>query len=150
VNLLQAGEQQIRVLVADDSAVSRNRYGTPDWTTTIGQYLFGIPLVVFGAQHFLYAAFVATLVPAWVPWHLFWAYFVGVAFCAAALAIITGKGSSFAATLLGLMFSLWVLILHFPRVAASPRNGSEWTSALVALAMAGSSFVLAGSTTKSD
>jgi uncharacterized membrane protein YphA (DoxX/SURF4 family) len=110
----------------------------------LGRWLFAIPLVVFGAQHFLYAKFVATLVPSWIPAHLFWAYFVGAAFVAAALSIAIGKYARLAAMLLGLMFILWVLVLHFPRVAASLHDGNEWTSAFVALAMGGGSWVLAG------
>src|SRR5713226_7889837 len=47
-----------------------------------------IPLVVFGVQHFLYARFVAALVPSWIPGHLFWAYAVGIAFIATTLSII--------------------------------------------------------------
>jgi hypothetical protein len=46
--------------------------------------------------------------------------------------------------LLGMMFLLWVVLLHAPRVAMSPHNGNEWTSEFVALAMCGASFVLAG------
>ena len=83
------------------------------------RWLFAISLVVFGTQHFLYAKFVATLVPSWIPGHLFWAYFVGVAFVAAALAIAIEKNARLAATLLGLMFFLWVVSLHLPRVAAA-------------------------------
>jgi hypothetical protein len=92
----------------------------------------------------MYGPFVATLVPAWIPGHLFWAYFVGVAFIAAALAIVTGKLAPLAATLLGTMFLLWVLTLHAPRVAAALHNANEWTSAFVALAISGGSFVMAG------
>jgi len=110
----------------------------------LARWLFAISLVVFGAQHFLYAKFVATLVPSWIPGHLFRAYFVGAAFVAAALAIAIEKNARLAATLLGLMFFLWVFMLHFPRVAASPHDGNEWTSAFVALAMCGGSWVLAG------
>jgi hypothetical protein len=80
----------------------------------------------------------------WIPWHLFWAYFTGAAFVAAALSFVAGKMVRLAAGLLGLMFFLWVLVLHAPRVAASPRNGDEVTSLLVALAMGGVSFILAG------
>jgi len=109
-----------------------------------GRFLFAISLVVFGAQHFLYAKFVATLVPSWIPGHLFWAYFVGVAFVAAALSIAIGKNARLAATLLGLMFILWVLTLHLPRVAAHPHDGNEWTSAFVALAMCGGAWLVAG------
>jgi hypothetical protein len=53
-----------------------------------------------------------------------------------------------AATLSGLMFFLWVISLHLPRVAAAVHNGDEWTSAFVALAMCGGSWVLAGTVKK--
>jgi uncharacterized membrane protein YphA (DoxX/SURF4 family) len=113
-------------------------------TIKLGRLLFAIPLVVFGVQHFLYAGFVATLVPSWILGHLFWAYFVGVAFVAAAVSIATEMNARLASTLLGIMFLLWVLILHLPRVVAAPHNGNEWTSAFVALAMSGGAFLVAG------
>ena len=108
-----------------------------------GRFLIAISLVVFAVQHFMYARFVATLVPAWIPARLFWAYFTGAAFVAAALAIAANKMERLAATLLGTMFLLWVVVLHVPRVAATPRNGNEVTSLFVAVAMCGVSFVLA-------
>ena len=112
---------------------------------TIGRVVFAIALVVFAVQHFQYAKFVATIVPAWIPARLFWTYFVGVAFIAAALAIVTTKMARTASVLLGIMFFIWVVILHVPRVAANPRDGNEVTSLLVALAMSGVSFILAES-----
>ena len=115
-----------------------------DRMTQLGRYLYALPLFIFGTQHLMYAKFVATLVPAWIPGHLFWAYFVGIAFFAAGLLIIARKLAPLAATLLGLMFLLWVILLHMPRVAAAPHDGKEWTSAFVALAMSGSAFALAG------
>jgi uncharacterized membrane protein YphA (DoxX/SURF4 family) len=115
-----------------------------------GRVLFAAALVVFGVQHFLYAKFIATLIPAWIPGHLFWAYFVGVAFVAAALSIATRAQGRLAAALLGLMFLLWVIVLHAPRVMAAPHNGNEWTSAIVALAMSGGAFVLAGALRQVD
>jgi hypothetical protein len=48
-----------------------------------------------------------------------------------------------AASLLGLMFLLWVLLLHSPRVAGAAHNGNEWTSLFVALAMSGAAFLVA-------
>jgi uncharacterized membrane protein len=111
----------------------------------LGRLFFASLLVVVGIQHFLYARFVATLVPAWIPGRLFWAYFVGAAFFAAAVSIITRKSTGLAATLLGLMFFLWVFMVHLPRVAGAPHDGKEWTSALVALAMCGGAWVVAGS-----
>jgi uncharacterized membrane protein YphA (DoxX/SURF4 family) len=109
-----------------------------------GRFLIAISLVVFAVQHFMYARFVATLVPAWIPARLFWAYFTGIAFVAAALAIASRKMLRLAAMLLGTMFFLWVVLLHIPRVAGATRNGNEVTSLFVAVAMCGLSFVLAG------
>jgi len=117
-------------------------------TIKLGRLLFAGPLVVFGVQHFLYAHFIATLIPSWIPGHLFWAYFVGVAFVAAALSIATQIKAGLAATWLGIMFLLWVLVLHLPRVAAALHNGNEWTSLFVALAMSGGAFMVAGSSSR--
>ena len=110
----------------------------------VGRYLIAVSLVVFAVQHFLYAGFVASLVPAWIPGHMFWAYFTAVAFIAAALAIAANRMIGVAAMLLGTMFLLWVIVLHVPRVAGAPRNGNEVTSLFVALAMSGVGFILAG------
>lgn len=112
-----------------------------------GYILFGVSLVIFGIQHLMYGPFVATLIPAWIPARLFWAYFVGAAFVAAALAISTHIQARLAAILLGVMFLTWFLILHLPRVFAAPHNGNEWTSAFVALAMSGAAFLLAANVT---
>lgn len=111
----------------------------------VGRYLFAISLVVFAVQHFMYARFITGLIPGWIPWHLFWAEFVGVAFAAVAVSLVTGKMVRVISTLLGVMFLLWVMVLHAPRVLASPRNGNELTSLLVALAMGGAALVLAES-----
>jgi uncharacterized membrane protein YphA (DoxX/SURF4 family) len=117
---------------------------------TLGRILFALSIVVFGVQHFMYAPFIAFLVPSWIPGHLFWAYFTGGAFIAAGLSIATRIFAALAAMLLGIMFLLWVLALHAPRVVAQPRNGDEWTSAVVALAFAGGSFILAAALSRND
>src|SRR5205085_954196 len=112
-------------------------------TARLGSLLFAGPMVVFGLQHFLYQRVLATLIPGWIPWHIFWEDVVGAAFLAAAAAIATQKSARLAAFLLGTMFGLIVLVLHVPRVAAAARSLDEWTSALVAVAMSGGAFVLA-------
>jgi uncharacterized membrane protein YphA (DoxX/SURF4 family) len=109
-----------------------------------GRYLIAVSLIVFAVQHFMYARFVANLVTAWIPAHLFWAYFTGIAFVAAALSIAAGRAVRLSGILLGAMFLLWVFVLHIPRVAHATHNGDEVTSLLVALAMSGIGFALAG------
>ena len=50
---------------------------------------FAAPLAVFGALHLSDVGFVLPGVPAYMPWRLFIAYFVGVALLAASLSIAT-------------------------------------------------------------
>jgi len=108
------------------------------------RFLFAIPLAGFGTQHLMYPKFVATLVPSWIPGQLFWAYAVGIAFIAAAVAISANRHARPAAIALGTMFLSWILVLHGPRVLGALHNGNEWTSLLVAFAMGGASFIVAG------
>ena len=129
-------------ILANDRNSSTESRAT-NWPLLLGRFLFAVSMVVFGVQHFMYAGFIATLIPAWIPLHLFWVYLTGAGMMVAGLSIATGILASLASMGLGLMFLLWFLLLHAPRVAASPRNGDEWTSAFVALAVSGGSFLLA-------
>src|SRR2546422_372935 len=114
-----------------------------DKSQTVGRIFVAVSLVVFGVQHFLYGGFVAGLVPAFMPGRLFWAYFVGVAFFAAAAGILYEEMARPAATMLGVMFFLFVVLLHIPKIAGNSSNGNEWTSGFVALAMCGGAWILA-------
>jgi uncharacterized membrane protein len=113
------------------------------YTAKSARFVFVFTMLIFGWQHFEYAAYLATLVPAWLPAHLAWIYFTGAGFIVAGASIATKILGRLAATALGLMFFLWVLVLHAPRVYASLHNADEWSSLFVALAMAGASFLLA-------
>ena len=50
---------------------------------------FAVPLAVFGAEHFSLGKSMLGLVPSYMPWRLFWIYFVGVALVIASLSIAT-------------------------------------------------------------
>lgn len=113
-----------------------------------GQILFALPLLMFGAQCLMFSHLVAALIPGWIPTPLYWAYGIGVAFIVSALAIIFARFASLASWLLGLVFLIWIAIFHAPRLVASPHNGNAWSSAFVALAMAGSAWSVAGSISK--
>jgi len=115
-----------------------------------GAIFFSITMISFGALHFLFAKEAATLVPAWIPGHMFWIYFCGVALLGAGIAIILKIKTGLVAFLLGTMIFLWFIMLHIPRVAASPVNdiGDETASAFLALAYSGIAFVIAGAAKK--
>jgi uncharacterized membrane protein len=112
-----------------------------------GPFFFAIMMVVFGIDHFIYARFVATLVPSWIPGSMFWTYFAGAALFLSGSAIILGFQVRLASALLGLMIFIWLFILHIPRAISNPDTGgigNEWTSVFEALAYSGIAFMLAG------
>lgn len=112
---------------------------------SVGRIFFSITMIVFGIDHFLYAEGVATLVPDWIPAHLFWTYFAAVALIGSGIAIILKIKLRLIGILLGIMIFSWFLILHIPRAVTMPelQNGNEVTSVFQALAFSGIAFVLA-------
>jgi uncharacterized membrane protein len=140
------------VLAASSPAGVSIFHGWQRFTEILGKaglYLFAFSMLIFGAQHFMYAPYIATLIPAWMPAHLFLAYFTGAAFIAGAIAIASKIQARLGARLLGLMFFLWTVLLHAPRVFAHIHNKDELTSLFVALAMSGGSFIVAGAVSDS-
>ena len=81
-------------------------------------------MAVFGAEHFTVAGAVATLVPSWIPGHLFWVYFVGVALFAAALSLAVNRLVPLSSALLGMMILLFVLLIAVPRWISTHDNVS--------------------------
>ena len=65
------------------------RAGGLDKIVVLSNLCFAIPLAVFGAEHLSGARFIMLAVPSYMPWRLFWAYFVGFALLSASLSIAT-------------------------------------------------------------
>jgi hypothetical protein len=121
----------------------------PGWLVRLSRYLLMLALVVFGVDHFLGLAFIASLLPNWIPWHLFWVAFFGAGFIAAGLSIGFDFLERWGATGLGLMFAIWVFTLHLPRVLGlygipgAPHSPAEWSSLFIAVALWGGPWALA-------
>jgi uncharacterized membrane protein len=116
----------------------------------LGRFFFAAFLILCGVEHFIYVEFVAAMVPSWIPWHIFWAYFAGVALIAGGLGMVLPKTNwpmttQLAAFLSGIMIFIWVLIVHIPRAAADLSNANEMTAVFEALAMSGTAFLAAAS-----
>ncbi len=109
----------------------------------LGPLFLGGFLILGGIQHFVYADFVARLVPNWIPGTRFWVYFTGVALIAGGVGIILPKTQRLAATMSGIMIFLWVVLLHIPRAMADLYNAGETSGVFEALALSGVAFILA-------
>ena len=113
---------------------------------SLGTIVFSITMIIFGTDHFLYARNVADYIPSWVPNKMFWTYFAGTALICSGVAMVLKIQLRLFATLLGTMIFIWVIILHIPKVIATPSAdmGSEATSAFLALAYNGITYAIAG------
>ena len=105
---------------------------------------FAVPLAVFGALHIAAVNSIAPLVPKYMPWRLFWAYFVGFALLAAALSIATKIQVRWSGLLFGIMMFIFATLMDFRAAFASPRDRFVWTLALREMAFGGGGWILAG------
>ena len=112
-----------------------------------GPLFYAAPLAAFGTEHFTLAAGMARMVPRWIPWHLFWVYFVGACFIAAALSIVTRIHTRLAASLLALTFFLFVVLMDIPGWARHPRDRFGLALALRELSFSAGPLALAASFT---
>ncbi len=109
----------------------------------LGPIFYAAPLAAFGTEHFTLTKGIASIIPAWIPWHYFWAYFVGACFITAALSLATGIQARLAASLLALTFFLFVLLMHAPAWARNPGNRFALTVALRETSFSGGALALA-------
>ncbi len=101
-------------------------HGVVDKVVALSYLCFAIPLAIFGALHFADEKALLTLVPAYMPWRLFWVYFVGAALIAASLSIGMRMHVRWSGLLFAAMMFLFVAMLYFP---AAIRTGERipWT-----------------------
>ena len=90
-----------------------------DKVVALANVCFAMPLAAFGAEHFASATAISGMVPKYMPWHLFWAYFVGVALLAASLSIATRIQVRWSGLLFGMMMLTFVAMLDFPGIPAN-------------------------------
>jgi uncharacterized membrane protein len=113
-----------------------------------GPVFYAAPLAAFGTEHFTLTEAIASIVPAWIPWHQFWAYFIGGCFIAAALSMVTGTQARLAASLLALNFFLFVVLMDIPGWLQDPRDRIALALVLRELSFSGGALALAASLTE--
>jgi uncharacterized membrane protein YphA (DoxX/SURF4 family) len=131
----------VAILVRGDWQKSR-RF---DKLILFGPLFYAAPIAAFGTEHFTITQAIASLIPAWIPWHQFWTYFVGACFIAAALSLVIGIQARLAAGLLALTFFLFVVLMDLPGWARNPRDRFELALALRELSFSGGPLALVAS-----
>ena len=128
-------------IVASWRPVSRS--SGVDKLRALAPALYAMPLIIFGAEHFSSAKSIMTLIPKWMPGRLFWTYFVGAALLLAGFSISLNVRRRLSATLTGIMFFLFEVLMHIPNLTRSALGG-QFTStpgARIIFAVAGRDFV---------
>jgi uncharacterized membrane protein len=115
-----------------------------DKIVALSNLCFAIPLAVFGALHLAGVEIVLPLVPRFMPWRLFWAYFVGFALLSASLSIATKIQVRWSGLLFGIMMFTFVAMLIIPGVFAHPHDRFAWTYVFRESSFAAGAWILAG------
>jgi len=115
-----------------------------DKIVALSNLCFAIPLAVFGTLHLSDVESVLPIVPSYMPWRLFWAYFFGFALLAASLSIAAKIQVRWSGLLFGIAMFSFVAMLMIPGVFASPRDRFAWTFVFRESSFGGGGWMLAG------
>jgi uncharacterized membrane protein len=111
---------------------------------TLAPVFIAASLAVFAPEHFRGPKFIQSMVPSWMPGHVFWPNFIGCALLAAATSLTARKFVRLSSTLLALMFTLFVCMIYLPSALAHSHNRFAWTYMLRDLSFAAGAWALAG------
>jgi len=113
-----------------------------------GPVFIGMPMAVFGTEHYLDPRGVGGIIPLWIPAHTFWVYLVGTCLILGGLSIVVQKYPGLSAGLFGVMLISFELLMHIPRVVAAPHNRVAWALAFRDLSFSWGALCFAATNTK--
>lgn len=120
------------------SQLEYRKYQT--WLTWLNIIILFLFFVDCGIAHFQYTQFVVMLIPTFIPFPTFFAYFAGVCLIPGGVGLLIPKIQKWAVLLLGIQIAGWFVLLHVPR--ALTLSGDEWIGVGESLAVSGICFVI--------
>jgi uncharacterized membrane protein len=107
--------------------------------------LYGLALIAFGLSHFFYMELTAPLIPDWLPWHEGWAYFTGVAYALAGIAIVVGVLARWAAILVAIQIALITFIVWPPLALSHKMTAFQWGEFITSWLLTAAAWIVADS-----
>jgi uncharacterized membrane protein len=117
-------------------------FATGDRGVRIARIFYGLALIAFGLSHFFYLQFTAPLIPTWLLWPVFWAYFTGTAYLAAGVAVLAGVFARLAATLAAVQMGSFILLVWLPIIVAGKMTDFNWGEIVVNFALVAGAWVV--------
>jgi uncharacterized membrane protein len=111
----------------------------------IARMLYGLCLIFFGVAHFLDVKDTVSLIPQWLPGHLFWAYFFGSTFIAAGIATVIGFCARLAVALSAFQLGLFLFVVWIPIVATGSKDPFQWSETILNAALLAGAWMVADS-----
>jgi uncharacterized membrane protein len=120
------------------------------WVVTVARLVIGVVIVFLGVQQILHPELVPGVpllkpTPVWIPGHLLWGYVTGVVYIICGVSLVINKQARLAATWLGLVILLLVILIYVPIVVANPSDvGNALNYLADTLLLNGTVLALAG------
>jgi uncharacterized membrane protein YphA (DoxX/SURF4 family) len=113
------------------------------WATRTARVAMSALMLGSGVAHLKYTAIVMSLMPLWMPFEEFWAYFTAAAFLAGAVGILVPRTTRVASLLAAAMFAGFFVLVHVPRTITAPLTPAGWAELGESLAYAAIALLLA-------
>jgi uncharacterized membrane protein len=141
--MLVAGTWSLLVAVAGGPSGRRGRLDGAEGRR-LARLTYALAMPMMGLSHFFYRELTASMIPAWIPFHVAWVCLTGAAHIATGLALLCGVLPRLAATAEAVMISLFAVVANGAMVIGQPRSHGMWAELFAAVAMAGAAWAVAG------
>ena len=141
--VLLAGGWTLFARLSDLREGSALAFATGESGVRIAKYLFAIWVIPIGISHFFYVKETVNLIPAWIPFRMFWAYLTGTGHVAAGLGVLFSVVPRVAAMAEAAMLSIITVLVWVPSILAAPRTRMPWTAFFISWAITAAVWAVA-------